>query len=414
MTSYEYFGKILDIDPSVLSHLDETMIARGKRKGVFDELMKKNQEQIERTLQALNSTDRSASHIRSVLRKAILAHEKQFLAFLNLIEGNTIFEKEAVLARKIAKVGKGFFLKREKAREILMRRPPASVMKFLGYTDIREMLEKEDITELFVSLRFLETQAWMHETFEVAYSAFTPHDFEERDVELRVVGPRWRKVGEAFVAKKHHNVSHLKEFGVIFLNPIAEDVPGKLVRDFALLLHYFHEVEFYSKLFKRAALGSDFATRLKSLLRGDVTGDKEKITSTKPGEWLIVQRYLWKEDPKDPRLFLPRVNPESMHWSRGERDLTIFGAEDARLDIAMWKDLDWVGGVFDHGDEEVVSFDLEDKAMTLVSFMEGKEQHFTYHQREALWTKIFEMYAGGESEMEELLLEHFDKGVIQF
>ncbi|HXF44168.1 MAG TPA: hypothetical protein VNK70_01755, partial [Candidatus Paceibacterota bacterium] len=60
------------------------------------------------------------------------------------------------------------------------------------------------------------------------------------------------------------------------------------------------------------------------------------------------------------------------------------------------------------------SFDLEDNAMSLVSFMEGEEKFFTYHQKEALWTRIFEAYAGGEEEMEKLLIENFDKGIIKF
>ena len=61
-----------------------------------------------------------------------------------------------------------------------------------------------------------------------------------------------------------------------------------------------------------------------------------------------------------------------------------------------------------------VSFDLEDNAMSLVSAKEGKPQFFTYHQREAMWTKIFSEYAGGESAMENLLIKNFDRGIIKF
>jgi len=53
--------------------------------------------------------------------------------------------------------------------------------------------------------------------------------------------------------------------------------------------------------------------------------------------------------------------------------------------------------------------------MTLVSFMEGEErQYFNYHQREAMWTRIFSEYVGGDDNMEKLLIENFDKGVIKF
>ena len=46
--------------------------------------------------------------------------------------------------------------------------------------------------------------------------------------------------------------------------------------------------------------------------------------------------------------------------------------------------------------------------------MEGKEEVFNYHQREAMWTRLFMGYVGGEDEMEKLLIENFDTGIISF
>ena len=43
-----------------------------------------------------------------------------------------------------------------------------------------------------------------------------------------------------------------------------------------------------------------------------------------------------------------------------------------------------------------------------------KEENFNYHQREALWTKLFSEYVGGEEAMEKTLLDNFDKGIIKF
>ncbi|MBM4388098.1 MAG: hypothetical protein FJ088_10200 [Deltaproteobacteria bacterium] len=324
--------------------------------------------------------------------------------------GANEFEKAASLVRTIVRPRKGWFLKKTFAREILKAREPANLMGYLGMTSVDDALARYDITELFSALRFVESDEWMHATFDAAYRDFTPDDFEEREVEIKVLGPEWRMISERFVAKKHHNVSHLKEFGVIFVNPVGEDIPGKFLRDFALVLHYFHEIEFYSKLFRHYAPREGFVEKLKMLLRGDVP----EVYRVSEGEWLIVQRYLAKVNPADPRLVLPRVNPESLHWARGERDLTSFKAPDAHLDLTLWHDLDWVGGIFADGNEEAVSFDLEDNAMSLVSFMEGKNENFNYHQRESMWTKIFESYAGGEEEMERLLIENFDKGIVKF
>lgn len=412
MTTPTDLARILGVHTALLENLDETMSEATGRSDILVNLINENRRMVDTTLGVLDSRHKPATEVREVLRKTILRHEKQFLEYVDTLEGDNEFEKAVTFAKKATTVSSGFFLKKEFAQEILRKRPPKNVLKYLNISNVGKLLEKHDVTEVFSSLRFLESKEWMHETFEEAYSNFKASDFEERDIEVKVLGPEWQKVAEEFVAKKHHNVSHLKEFGVVFLNPIKMNIPGKFLRDTPLFLHYFHEIDFYSKLFRKIAKGDDFAERLKSLLRGDVP-EKTKV---KDGEWLIVQRYLWKEDPEDPRLFLPRVNPESMHWARGERDLTNYCAISGGPDLSLWHDLDWVAGIFEEsgGKDSIISFDIEDNAFTLASFMEGKEEVFNYHQREAMWTKLFMGYVGGEDEMEKLLIENFDKGIIQF
>jgi len=409
-TGFERLAFMLEVPVDLLASLDRAMTKRVGRTAVLEKVTDENDLIVTRTLKTLDVKNyKDPKEIRATLKNAIIDNEQQLLTYVGAQAGKNEFEKAAVLARKIARVGKGFFLKREYGADILRKCTPHELLKFLGYKDVEELLTHHNIEEIFSALRFIESDEWMHQTFEAAYSRFTPADFEEREIDIKVLGPEWREVALKFVAKKHHNVSHLKEFGVIFLNPISENVPGKFVRDFALILHYFHEIEFYSKLFRRYAAGADFSENLKSLLRGDVPETK----SVGEGEWLIVQRYLWKIDPKDPRLFLPRVNPESMFWFRGERDIVELGEAEKNMKLAMWHDLDWVGLELFDGDG-LISFDLEDNAMTEVSAREGKAEYFNYHQREALWTKIFSEYVGGEFEMERLLVENFHKGKIAF
>lgn len=407
----EKLAKILDVDVSLLSKLDAYMSAHLGRRGALEKVSSENEASIERTLRILGiPTASDPGKVRAALRETARKHEEQLLSYLNGIPGVTEFDKAANLAKQVAKIGRGFFLKKSYGEEIIRKCRPEKLLAFLGYKDVNELLANHDVTEIFSALRFIESDEWMHETFEKAYSGFTSSDFEERDIEIKVLGPEWHEVALKFVAKKHHNVSHLKEFGVIFLNPIKEDISGKFVRDFALLLHYFHEIAFYSKLFLKYSSSPDFSAHLKALLRGDV----KDVRTVQNGEWLIVQRYLFKIDPKDPRLFLPHMNPESMHWFRGERDIVNLGKKQESLDLEFWNDLDWVGSTFDHGAGEVVSFDLEDNAMAEVSAAEGKKEFFSYHQREAMWTKIFMEYVGGELEMEQILIDNFDKGIVKF
>ena len=413
MNPQEKIAKILGVTEKILNDFVGQISASTGRSGVIERLAEENDRVVSQTLKKINSEGiETAAHIRGALQKAIFYDEKKFLSFLESIEGANEFERAVKLSKSLAKVGPGFFLKKELIGDVFRRRPPQNLLNYLGLKSVEDLLKEVDAVEAFSVLRFVEADEWMHQTFEEAYSGFSGADFEERPIEVKVLGPRWHDIAKKFVAKKHHNVSHLKEFGVIFLNPIKMDIPGKFLRDFALLLHYFHEIEFYSKLFRKYSASADFIERFKSLLRGDV---KELLEAGQKNFWLIVQRYLIKDNPQDPRLFVPRVNPESMHWSKGERDLTrLVAVGNKNVDLGDWFNLDWVAGLFKgtDGEPEVVSFDLEDNAMSLVSFMEGKSENFSYHQREAMWTRIFAEYAGGEEELERLIVGNFERGYV--
>ncbi|MEK7462918.1 MAG: hypothetical protein AAB621_00940, partial [Patescibacteria group bacterium] len=227
MADLNCLAKILGVDEMMLENLDKVMSKKTGRVGVLEKIGQENEDVIENILGLLNSSNRSASHVKSVLRQTILNHEKQLLAFLEIIVGKNEFEKAAVLAKKIISSSQGLFLKKEKAIEILKKRPSQNLLIFLKASSIDEVLKNYDVMEIFSSLRFIETDEWMHKTFEEAYGGFTHEDFEKREIEIRVLSETWKDVAVKFVAKKHHNVSHLKEFGVIFINPIRENIPGK-------------------------------------------------------------------------------------------------------------------------------------------------------------------------------------------
>ncbi|MGC8776220.1 MAG: hypothetical protein ACP5QN_02840 [Minisyncoccia bacterium] len=413
MEANKYLAKILNVSPDFLADLDEKMSAQTGKKDVLLKVAEENESLINKTLNLLDSNQRSAEHIRMILREIALIHEKFFLDFLEIIEGHNRFEKAVNIAKKIAKVDKGIFLKKELAQKFLLEREAPNLLNYLNCKNMEEVLARYDVFEIWSALRFIEPNEWMHETFEQIYKNVGVDDFEEREIQIKVLGEEWQDVAQKFVAKKHHNVSHLKEFGIIFLNPIAENIPGKFLRDFALLLHYTHEINFYSKMFLKYLSQPDFAFKFKSLLRGDVL-EPDNISNLEKTTWLIVQRYLWKENPNDPRLFIQRVNPESLHWARGERDLGLISGVGKKLDLNLWYNLDWVGGVFSDGQDQVISFDLEDNVMSAVAFAEGKNEYFNYHQREAMWTKIFSEYVGGEEKMEEILINNFFEGKIDF
>lgn len=310
-------------------------------------------------------------------------------------------------AREFADPSDGFFMKPEKAKEFLYRFPPQNIMSALGYGSVKELLEKESLFEIYAALRVVEGSEWLNTVFFKAYEALTPSDFESRPIVMTVLSGKWLAIAKKFQKKKYHNVSHLKELGVIFVIPDQIDTPGETMRLYGLLSHYLHEVSFYAKLIRRYAQRDDFSGRLISLFRGDVPNPDDAKGDTPV--WLIVQRYLAKDDERHPLLFTPHVNPEALHWRKTERDIAKLNDRFPFVNVGFWYNLEFVGEFFKNekdGSQMLVSFDLLDNIMALV--MEKHMVKYLYHQQEAMWNKLFMEYVGGQEVMERLMIEHFD------
>ncbi len=306
----------------------------------------------------------------------------------------------------LAKPPKSFFLKEEKARELLLANPPKGVMDVLGYSDPAEMVEKEDLFELFASLRFVEEQHWLNEVFFAPYRDLTPDDFEKREIQIRVLGEeKWGGAAAAFMRKKFHNLSHLKELGVVFTLP-AEPAHGVTLRLFSLLVHYLHEVSFYAKYVEQCAGEPEsFASNFLAALRGDVRETVPPIENL--SAWLVIQRYLAKGNPDDPRLAMPHVSSEALLWKMAMADLGRFGKKHPDLGLDFWAGRDFIVGLFD---KELTSFNFEDNVFSAVP---GADDQYTYHVREALWNQLFISYLN-EKALETLLVESLGQGFIGF
>lgn len=417
--TYAELAILLGIPEKELTALDRDMGERTGRRDVLERVDTGRRLLAEAALRKLGVRVGDAVAAERALMNHLMVAERALVGIVEGMVGRDRFEKAAALARAAVHAEPGWFLKRERIGESLRAHEPTHLLSYLGYGSVEELLGKEDALEVMSALRFMESDEWMHELFRRAYQGVGPEQFETRPIEIRVLGPRWQEIAERFVAKKHHNVSHLKEFGVIFVNPIAESIPGAFMRDFSLLFHYFHEIQFYASLFRRYAGYPDFADRFAALLRGDVKEAGPGVSfdvMAKEGEWLIIQRYLMKENPHDARLALPHMNPESLHWRSAERDLVAFGKAHPETGLAFWEGLDWVGTVLPRSsaEPEVVSFDLEDAAMSLVAAGRNEGDAFAYHMQESLWTELCAAYAGGEAELRRILVEQFEKGIITF
>ena len=397
--------------------LEKRMEAITDKKDIIEKISKENDRLTEEALGILGikGDGRNLQNIHAVLAGRLRNFEIKLYEHLgrpNLATMADSCGKLCEVALNLNTPPKGFFIKKDKAVQMLDKFPPDNLLSHFGFKTASELVEKKGFASVFSSLRFAQSTEWMHKFFDEAYNDLTPDDFEERDVELKVLETEWLEVAEKFLKKKHHNLSHLKEIGIIFVVPIDVNDSGETLRLFSLLLHYLNEVPYYSGLFKHFSVQPDFIVKFKSLLRGDVPD--EHIPSSDGGQvWRIVQRYLAKDDPNDFRLFEPHVNPEAEHWYKAGKDIS--GLDGGLNDefISRASEFDFAGDFFpilEGGAEtELKSFSLIDSVMTLVSKGDIK---YVYHQQEALWNKIFIEYMGREK-MNELVNKNIIEGFIK-
>lgn len=409
-------ARILRTDHDKIESLCRRMEEKTGKMNIPEKLMTENEGLVGKTLQSLEARG-DAFHFE-VYNALIGRIKKDDEAIFKLFRQPRCIDYEGCktilnIALELANVPKGFFLKKEKAREFLENQPPKNIIAALGYADVKELLEKEDILEVFSALRFGEDMKWLNEVFFAQYKDLTVNDFEMREIHLQVLHGKWLDVAQKFLKKKYHNISHLKELGVIFVIPMELRAQGETIRTLSLILHYLNEVSFYSKLFQEYAKDqASFAEHLISGLRGDVLD--ERLPNHTEANWMIVQRYLAKDDEFEWRLFEPHVNPEALHWTKAEDCIARLDERFPDLNLHFWHNLDFVGDFYrtESGVDNLVSFNLIDAAMSLV--MEKDMIKYLYHHQEALWNKLFAEYVGGRDELERLTIQNFSKGFIRF
>lgn len=294
-------------------------------------------------------------------------------------------------------------LKRSAAKKLLHDNPPAKVMKRLGYTSVESMTKRENLAEIYGALRFAETPAWL-KRFNKTYKSLTAMDFETRDIEIVVMdNERWGDVAEEFVRKKRHNITHLKELGVILMLPIRfEKLPGLTITALPLLLHYMNEIRLYSAFFKLQQVKSNFGKIVAETLNADIRS--AAVMSGTHVHWRVIQRYYGNlEHEEHPEIFEPHVQPEDLHWRHAEEELFLIDPE-----LGFWRGLDYAGVM---AGDSPVSFNLMDMSISYATSA-PYEHRAVHHMRESLWNELFMRYMGHKT-LEQQILGQLDNNMIK-
>jgi hypothetical protein len=297
----------------------------------------------------------------------------------------------------------GWFLREDKARAMLRRKPPEAVMEILGYHLVSQLLDHEDIYELFLALRFVETPEWLND-FDALYHDLKPGDFELRPIRVvTFAASKWGNIAEHFIQKKRHNITHSKEMGAIAVMPMTEiRMTGITMKVLPLLCHYFNEIRLYSSFFKLMQSKANFGEIVSNTLIADPA--HVKITDHGHIHWRVIQRYFGKlTNEVHPEIFEPHLQPEDLHWRRAE---DVLYEIDPKLEF--WRNLDYVA-VFK--DDQPITFNLMDLSLGYSNGIAYADRYL-YHFREALWNEVFARYFG-EKVLEEQLLVKLDNAIIK-
>ena len=211
MKSYEKIAKILRTDQDTIRVVEERLSALTGKVGVLDKIMEENWTSIQGRLNILGLTrDSSAKEIYDALISKIEADDASFYEALGRPQVTEPADWQRVLDVIVAAINppKGLFLKKEKAIEFLRNEPPTKVIEALGYDNVDQLLENEDLMEIYCALRFLQGGEWLNTVFFKQYDVVTPDDFEERDITPIALPKKWGTLAEGFMRKKYHNISH--------------------------------------------------------------------------------------------------------------------------------------------------------------------------------------------------------------
>lgn len=297
---------------------------------------------------------------------------------------------------------KVWVLKASVAKRLLKAMPPKRVMKHLGYKSVDSMIKREPIAELYGSLRFAEEPAWLN-AFLQKYKKLQPSDFETRDIEIVLMDShKWGSLTKDFVHKKRHNLTHLKELGVILMLPMPiKKMHGITITVLPLLLHYLNEIRLYSSFFKLQQVKPNFGDIVVDTLIADP--DEHAVMAGQKIHWRVIQRYFGKlESEYHPEMFEPHVQPEDLHWRKAEE--VLFRVEPA---LHFWYDMDYVALLYDG---RPLTFNLMDLAISYVNDL-PYENRAVYHFRESLWNEIFIRYLGQQT-LENQVLKQLDNEMI--
>lgn len=119
MTSQEYIARILRAKPETILELDKKMSAISRKTNVLDEIIKENEERINRTLNVLGCHDYRTENIFRALITKLQKDDRALYKLFKKPSGTTTAGLKTLFnfALELARIGQLFVLKEKKPKK---------------------------------------------------------------------------------------------------------------------------------------------------------------------------------------------------------------------------------------------------------------------------------------------------------
>ncbi len=260
-------------------------------------------------LYKLDGNDTTDHELYIVLRQRVSDDNERLARAIGINHENAVSEATPIIVSLMQKQYKEslcFVPKTSRLKTVLKENPPKQVMEALHYRSIDSMLKHESAAHLVVLSRYLEDSKWQ-DSYKSELSSLSPHDFEERPLEI--VWFDKMVLAQVFdtTKKRHNHVLHAKEAGCLGVVATSEKVINAYtIRTLSLLYHYAQEILYASSFAKTSSTQKDFGKRYTQVITNDTASNVSIASMQLP--WRVVHKAIHTSGIKE--TFPPHLQNE--------------------------------------------------------------------------------------------------------
>lgn len=336
----------------------------------------------------LDPHDSHGREVYAALISLLKLHDGFLRAHIG-IESRTSRDKTVAetvnFAQKLSIPRMVWVMKSRVIKDMLVARPPKRTMKALGYRSVHSMVKREPIAQVLYAARHLEGKTWLR-YLNAQYASLEAKDFEEREISIFSPSSRhWSEQGSAFAQKTRSNIAAIPEMGAIVVLPhTLQQTDGLALTTLLVLLESYAELRMYSSCFKLHQLSDGFGEKIVHIIQNDLHLRDEPTSALH--DWRLVHAYFsGNRSTSHPEQFYPHVTIEDLAWRQNED--VLLSLEPA---FSFWKDMEYVGAVFDGG-RSLVSFNILDVAISTLNRAPFSERSIGF-MRASLWDELLIRY----------------------